>query len=299
MYKLDFHGDDYAISVNNSKRMIELIESGRLNSISIIANMGCFDECMSLLHDKWDGFKNKPLISVHINLIDGYLLSSDNPNIIQDNSWGNLFIRSLFPFPGKKAYKNSLSTEISTQIKRVFDSIKDLKDDNEHPVSLRLDSHVHTHMIPLIFDAMTDALNSLNMSSRVSYIRNSCEPIKIFFKTPGVKGTFPAINLIKNLILNILGKRVLRYCHSQNIDTGMLWGLMLSGNMDRKRIDILLPKMSEYARKKDSYLEVLCHPGIVLIEEKRPEYGKDDLASFFSKNRDAEYDMIMNHTDVY
>lgn len=299
MYKIDFHGDDYAISLNNSKRMIELIESGRLNSISIIANMGCFDECMKLLCEKWDGFENKPLISVHINLIDGYLLSSASPNVIQDNSWGKLFIRSLFPFPRKKEYKKSVSAEISAQIKRVYESIKDLKDDNGQPLTLRLDSHVHTHMIPVVFDAMTDSLDSLNMRSKVSYIRNSSEPIKMFFDTPSIKGTFPAINLIKNIILNILSKRVVRYCSAKNIETGMLWGLMLSGNMDQKRIDILLPQMSQYARKRDLYLEVLCHPGIVLPEEKRPEYGKDDLASFFSENRDTEYDMIMSHTDVY
>ena len=299
MYKIDFHGDDYAISVNNSKRMIELIDSGRLNSISIIANMGCFDECMDLLLDKWDSFENKPLVSVHINLIDGYQISQTDSEVIQDNSWGNLFLRSFFPFFGKKAYKKALSAEISAQIMRVHDSIKDLKDDNGLPVSLRLDSHVHTHMIPLVFDAMTAALDCADMTKKVTYIRNSCEPVRVFFETPGIKETFSYVNLIKNLILNILGKRVLKYCKSHSIETGKLWGLMLSGNMDRERIDILLPKMSKYAKENDQYLEVLCHPGIVLENEKRPEYGKDDLNCFFSKNRDAEYDMIMNHTDIY
>ena len=61
MHRLDFHADDYGVSINNSKRIIELIRSGRADSISFIPNMGCFDECMALLKDNWDGFEKKPL----------------------------------------------------------------------------------------------------------------------------------------------------------------------------------------------------------------------------------------------
>jgi len=295
MYKLDFHADDYGISINNSKRIIQLTEAKRLDSFSIIANMGCFEECMELLRNAWPKLENKPLISIHINLIDGYKLSSSVSNDIQDNSWGRLFIKSLLPGSKRKALRAELSKEIAAQIKAVYTELSSLKNDDSSPIALRLDSHVHTHMIPVVFDAMTDALEDLNLLSEVTYIRNSAEPLCMFFTTKGVKGTFSYINVIKNIILNMLSKRVSKKCLKYNISTGILWGLILSGRMDTQRIDALLPQMESYASSKDKYLEVLCHPGIVLPSENRPEYGKDDLVAFFSPNRDIEYDMIMMH----
>ena len=294
MYSIDFHADDYGISLNNSKRMIELINAGRLDSISIIPNMGCFDECMALLRDNWDGFPVKPLISVHINLIDGFMLSSEDKSTILNNTWGKLFIRSFSVF-GRKRFKEQLCAEIEAQIKTVCDATADLTDDKGSYIQLRLDSHVHTHMIPIVFDSMIEALRNSAALSKVSYIRNSTEPLKPFFANADIRGTYPAVNVIKNLILNILGRRVAGKCDQLGIQTGMLWGLIMSGCMDRERVDILLPRISSIAQKKDEYLEILCHPGIVLADEKRPEYGPDDLTAFFSQDRDKEYDMIMSH----
>ena len=59
MYTADYHGDDFALSKNNSQRMLELIEAGKMDSISIISNMGCFSECMSLLRDRWGSLETK------------------------------------------------------------------------------------------------------------------------------------------------------------------------------------------------------------------------------------------------
>lgn len=291
MYSIDFHADDYAISLNNSKRMIELMETGKLDSFSIIANMGCYNECIDLLKEKWPSLPKKPLISIHINLIDGFWLSSAENEMIR-NSWGKLFLSSFLLSTGKKQLKDELSKEIKAQIKRVYDDTRTLTDSDGRPVALRLDSHVHTHMIPIVFDAMFEALEQLGLTKEVRYVRNSVEPLKPFCTKTGIKGTCPTVNAIKNIILNILGKRVYRKLKALDIPTGILWGLMMSGRMDLDRVNLLFPDISEIARAKDSYLEILCHPGIVLPEEKRPEYGPDDLDAFFSENRNVEYKMI-------
>ena len=118
MFKVDYHGDDYAVSVNNSKRMIELIKMGKLDSISIIPNMAAFDECMIMLKNEWASFDKKPLISVHINLIDGISLSgSKNPVMVNEkgnlsSSWGKYFIKSFIPGKGRKLLKEDLTQEI-------------------------------------------------------------------------------------------------------------------------------------------------------------------------------------------
>ena len=298
MYKLDFHADDYGVSINNSKRIIELIRSGHADSISFIPNMGCFDECMALFKDSWETFEKKPLISIHLNLIDGYKLSSANGQEIQDNTWFGHFIGSLIPGSKRKALKEYFVSEISLQIKNVYDQIYTLKDNDGNPVSLRIDSHVHTHSIPLIFDSLIEALKSLDLLEKTQYIRNPREPFLMFFTTKHVISRVPFINIIKNIILNVLGISMKKKLNRMNISSGIMWGLMMSGNMDVDRVNSLLPKMKKLAQKKDLHLEILCHPGIVLEDEKRPEYGNADMVAFFSKNRDVEYDMLINHISV-
>ena len=297
MFKVDYHGDDYAVSVNNSKRMIELIKMGKLDSISIIPNMAAFDECMIMLKNEWASFDKKPLISVHINLIDGISLSgSKNPVMVNEkgnlsSSWGKYFIKSFIPGKGRKLLKEDLTQEIKEQINRVYSYLATIDD-----IQLRIDSHVHTHMIPIVFDSAINALSRLNLLDKVSYIRVSKEPLGPFLKTEGVKGTFPLVNVIKNIILNILSGRVFAILKRLNIEGGLLWGLVMSGEMDVDRINKVSSSVFSYAQKLDLPIEVLCHPGIVLKEETSEEFGSLDMEFFFSDNRNVEYDAVLNRS---
>ncbi len=297
MFKVDYHGDDYAVSVNNSKRMIELIKMGKLDSISIIPNMAAFDECMIMLKNEWASFDKKPLISVHINLIDGISLSgSKNPVMVNEkgnlsSSWGKYFIKSFIPGKGRKLLKEDLTQEIKEQINRVYSYLATIDD-----IQLRIDSHVHTHMIPIVFDSAINALSRLNLLDKVGYIRVSKEPLGPFLKTEGVKGTFPLVNVIKNIILNILSGRVFAILKRLNIEGGLLWGLVMSGEMDVDRINKVSSSVFSYAQKLDLPIEVLCHPGIVLKEETSEEFGSLDMEFFFSDNRNVEYDAVLNRS---
>ena len=44
MINIDVHADDYGITMNTSKEMMEGINAGKLRSISIMPNMSCFEE---------------------------------------------------------------------------------------------------------------------------------------------------------------------------------------------------------------------------------------------------------------
>lgn len=297
MYGIDYHADDYAISMNNSRRMLSLVEAGKLDSFSIVANMSCYEQCMDYLKKRWDELPKKPLLSVHINLIDGLALSkAQDPILVDKNgylkaSWGDLFKASYLGGIKKIALKKELTAEIKAQIERVY---KDLPDG----CGLRLDSHVHTHMIPIVFDSMLDAVNELGIMDKLEFVRVSKEPLKMFLTTPGIVGTFPMVNMVKNIILNVLSGRAIRKLDELGIPNGRLWGLNMSGKMDLKRVNILAPKMIDYAKNEDVYLEVLCHPGIVLRQESLPEYGQGDLVEFFSSNRDLEFDAVMNRSKI-
>ncbi len=293
MYNIDFHADDYAASIENSKRIIELVQAGRIDSFSVLPNMGCYEECMNLLKDNWESFPKKPLISVHLNLIDGYWLSSKKPGRIIKNSWGKIFLHTMIPDHKRNRLLASYSAEIEAQIKAVTEKTADLRDDSGAPIALRIDSHVHTHMIPLVFDALMDALARTGLRNEVSFIRCSTEPLSMFLFTPGITGTISPVNIIKNIMIHILSHFVRDNLRGMNIDTGRLFGVAMTGEMDKRRVSILLPKMIKYARKKNAYLEILSHPGRTAGNEVSPEYGPDDRKAFLSPNRDVEYDMLM------
>ncbi|MCR4990774.1 MAG: ChbG/HpnK family deacetylase [Lachnospiraceae bacterium] len=297
MFKVDYHADDYGASPHNARRLLELANTGKLQSMSFLPNMGCYEECRDYLHKKWDSLEHKPLISIHINLIDGYSLSGcKNPILVNEDGiidckWENLFRYSFTPGKERTALKKDIRKEIKEQIKRVY---KDLPEG----CALRVDSHLHTHMIPIVFDSMIGALKDLSLLEKTEYIRISDEPIWPFLTTPGVAFTYPAVNIIKNRILHLLGERARWRVKRLGIEGGMLMGLYMSGCMDKKRLDLVMPKMRKFAQRKDRYLEIMTHPGIVLRSEDRPEYCKSDLLAFFSENRNIEYDMILNREDL-
>ena len=294
MYGIDFHADDYAASLENSKRIISLMKAGRINSFSVITNMECYDACMDLLQENWKDFPQKPLLSVHINLIDGYQLSSPKKEIIIHNSWAQLFFSCFLPGRKRDILRRALSAETEAQITAFLQKTKKLQDDRGNPLTLRIDGHVHTHMIPLVFSALMDALDRMGLREQVCFIRCSTEPLAMFLFTPGIVGTISPVNIVKNLILHLLSHSVRKKLLAANIETGRIFGLAMTGEMDLKRVSLLLPKMMRYARKKDAYLEILTHPGRCLPEELSVEYGPDDRKSFLASGRDIEYRMLMD-----
>ena len=46
---IEFHADDYGMSLPSSLRIIECIEKGNINGISLMPNAPCFAESMELL----------------------------------------------------------------------------------------------------------------------------------------------------------------------------------------------------------------------------------------------------------
>ena len=290
MYQIYYHSDDYGISPNSSKRILELVREGHLDSISIIPNMHYYDECIDILKTEWRSLPIKPKISVHINLVDGIGVSSGWTSPM---SWGQLFLKSFIHNNGYRAARTLITDEICEQIRRLYADIKDLPGvDGE----LRLDSHQHTHIVPIVFDSMLDAIklasdrDGVAYDSKLTYIRLSSEPFWMFMTTPGVVGTFPIINLVKNIILRVLGVSAHKKLTKRGIMHGMICGLNMSGCMDGKRMALLMPKLEAYAKKRDIYMEIFGHAGIVLPEEVSPEFGESHRIFYVDANRDVEYE---------
>ncbi len=310
---IDYHGDDYGVSVNNAVRMMELIEGEKLDSISIIPNMTAFDESMDLLNDRWDSLKVKPLVSVHLDIVDGFSLAGLTDPLftceyndegmsrrVFHTSWGKLLLASYIPVR-RRRIREDLTREFVLQIKRVRDRLSAGANDQKaadtsdvtdsRRVGIRLDSHMHTHMIPVVFDAMMEAVDELGLTDEIAFVRVSREPISPFRK---IRGTYPRVNMVKNILLNLLSYRAERKLDKRGISYGLLWGLIMSGRMDKERVELLMQDMKDYAVRKDKVLEVLCHPGIALREEGYAEYGADDRLFLYSDDRDVEYEAAKN-----
>ena len=298
LYSIDIHADDYALSVNNSRRILQLIKDGKLDSISVIPNSSSFDECMEMLCESWESFAKKPLVSVHLNIADGYSLSGITDPMLTAKlgesrvfcaSWGRLFL-SLFVPGRREAIRAELKKEFAAQIKAVSGRLPaGVNPTGAREGTLRLDSHTHTHMIPVVFDAMTDAVHESGMADKLSFVRVSGEPLMPFIR---ITGTFPAVNLVKNLILNVLSIRARRKLRHAGVSFGILWGILMSGRMDKKRVELLLPVITEYARRRGEKLEILFHPGRVLQGEEHPEFSRGDDLFVRSDNRDDEYQAV-------
>lgn len=284
------HADDYGISPINSQKYITLLQHGCLDSISILPNTQYFEQCASMLMEKLDSFPKKPLYSVHLNLVDGLSVSTKHLSLIHDDnkcittSWGKLFLASFIPSPKRKALKQQLKEEIYAQILKVHTAY-------DYQSSLRIDSHMHTHMIPIVSEALYEVVTENNLS--VQFIRMTREPLHLFFRNLKYVTTYSPINLVKNIILNILAPQLNKKLQKLSIPSSYLLGVMMSGHMDYSRVSALSPLFSQYAKEHNKDLEILFHPGQMDSSELGIAQNKKDIYEFYlSDNRNIEYECI-------
>lgn len=293
---IDIHADDYAYSINTSKDMLECMEAGNLDSFSIICNTTHFDESMELLYAKIPTLKFLPYISIHLNLPEGKGVTDLLPI-----SWAKLFLSS-YSFSRnsvKEKLKKELKWQIDTTQKAIEKCIKIAKDNNIecHQKGIRLDSHIHTHPIPVVWQALTEVIEEEKYD--IEYIRNPKEPIMPFLKKKELLSTYGIVNMIKNRILMFYSNKIDRYCDLHKIGKMYMWGLMMSGHMDFDRVKAVYPQMSKKAQEDKRKLELLFHPGRASEDEYSsemdPNYFRD---SNLSENRHIEKNAVMNIKDI-
>ena len=285
---VDIHADDFALSENSDKDILQLCKEGKLDSISIIPNLECFETAVAKFLSVQEESDKKILVSVHLNFMEGKCCAEKSllPDLIDSEgfftaSWGKLFIWNYIPFMRKKI-KIQLKTEILAQIKKCIAA--NVIDKNE----IRIDSHQHPHMIPVVFDALKEAVLELeNDGCKIEYIRNTQDPILLY----GGKDIF-SMNTIKCLILNFYSQKVKKYLVSKKLPVNYLCGVYFSGKMD-SRLKKVLPNFIKKADKQNWNIELLFHPGTMLKSELTSEFKKEGFNEFhLSENRKIEYNIV-------
>lgn len=293
MKKIDVHADDYGLTLNTSRDIMEGINAGKLHSISIMPNTTCFDKTREYFYNHIERDK-MPVISVHLNFMEGYCVSgkSELGYLVDEEglfhiSWGTL-VKYNYNFVIRNKVKEQLKKEIKAQLFRVIEGYHLL----ENGRKLRVDSHQHTHMIPIVMESLLEVIGEESIPTE--YIRISKEPWMVYLKKVHFIPSYRIINMVKVMILNWYSIGDEKLLKAAGIPTMLLSGVMLSGKMDIVRVRALLPDLKEYAKKKNVQLEVLFHPGTALKEEVGREFNHPDANEFYlSSNRRVEYDAMM------
>ena len=293
MKQIDVHADDYGLTLNTSRDIMAGINAGKLNSISIMPNTTCFEETKEYFEKNMDKSKS-PKLSVHLNFMEGYCVADKsklgflvNEEGLFDISWGTL-VKYNYNFAVRNKVKNQLKIEIKAQLERVIAAYHLL----EKGRKLRVDSHQHTHMIPMVMEALLEVIREEGYPTE--YIRISKEPWPVYLKKVHFISSYRIINMIKVIILNWYSVKDEKLLADMGISTMLLSGVFLSGKMDIVRVRALLPELKEYADEKKVQLELLFHPGTALKEEIGKEFNHPGANEFYlSGNRQVEYDAMM------
>lgn len=295
---VDIHADDYCISPHPSEDILNCIRTGKLDSISVLTNMSCYEVYAEKFCNEQHLWPKQPKLSIHLNFMEGHCLADPGkvPHLVDEHgyfhiSWGTLFLWNYSP---KKfmIIKKELKEEIKAQTERFIEYFGDDK-------PLRFDGHQHTQMLPICYWALLEVI--VEQHYPTEYIRITKEPIIPYLQSFSLWKTYKPVNWIKNILLNFyaLGmERTMRQnkpaWQKDNIPI-ILWGVLMSGRMNEERINKLFPAMLAKAEKKERVLEVLFHPGTVLQEELQEEFSNTGANEFhISEGRQIEYKTVMS-----
>lgn len=169
---IEYHADDYGLFPTQSRRIADCCLNGVTNRVSVMPNSPYLPECMEILRP----IEKDSRIAVHLNFMEGHSICIPeeidflvNKQGIFNVSFGKLLL--AFVLPSRLKYRAQLKKEIHAQIHAVTPYLEGRP--------LRIDSHSHYHMLPVVFDALMDVIQEENLS--VSYIRIPEEYMKIYF----------------------------------------------------------------------------------------------------------------------
>ena len=318
---VEYHADDYGLFVEQSKRILTCITDGACNGVSIMPNSPYLGECMKMLEEAGvlvgsetapaarnpglmervpggsaseQGGVRRVRITVHLNLVEGRALCApDQVPLLTDDKgifrigFGKLFLGSYLP--GRTRLRRQICREFRAQIRACLPYMP--ADD------VRLDSHTHTHMAPVVFDAMMDAAAAENL--QIANIRIPAEVPSIYRKHRSELTDQAFINRIKVLVLNFCARRNLRKYKNTAFapclkNPAVFAGVMCSGRMNPTNVSAIRADLEAEAAARDAELELLFPPGAVYEPEDIAQITLDGDREFLTdRRRDQEAESLI------
>lgn len=288
---LIIHADDYGITLEQSRAILDLSDAcgghGALSSISIFANSPAFAECADLARP----FVERGAISigVHVNVVEGHPLSDprDIPLLVNEHGTFNhaftgLLLASSLHTVDRDGIREQLAREIAAQLERYLEAFP------EQRRRLRIDTHQHTHMVPLVHDALIAA--SRRADCVATRARIPVEPIGPYLAHPARAVKVAPINLVKDALLKFLAPHCRKDLEDECVVPAFS-GIVMSGRMDKMTPEILAD-LEARAAKEGRDLEVLFHPVSVPIEQCLDPENLPFARACASPGRDREAQLI-------
>jgi predicted glycoside hydrolase/deacetylase ChbG (UPF0249 family) len=281
---INIHADDWGISDEITDNILDCINNGIVNSISIVNNTNSFDYSMNQLKNL-----NKDIrLNLHLNLVEGFPITSKSeiPNLINKNGefkftflelWLKYLTSSIIK---RKRIRHQIKTEIECQIKKYCNHFN-----NEIP--LRIDSHMHFHMIPFVFDVLLE----LSEVYKIEFIRI---PRELRYYNSATNKNYLSSNLIKNVLLNCLAKHSLVKLKKRNIQWNQYFiGVLATGDVSIDDIDSALKTINKKGKAKS--VDILFHPGGVKDSKSITWTNKKMFLDYYSSiNRKKESNVLKN-----
>ena len=279
-----FCADDYGISTYGNSRIENCLKNGVLNKVSVLPNGKVLD-FKKRLSDK------DAILSLHINLVEGRPLSNpdDVDLLVSESGYFKYSFIGLFFLSisnKRKEFEKQVYTEIQSQIKFWKTAMGE-------DTFISIDSHQHTHMIPLIFKTLMRVIEDEGLT--VQSIRIPAEPISPYVFTPSLYFEYNLIGLIKQWLLKTFALVNRKELKTSKIQSAYFMGILFSGKLNEARIRKLLPHYLKLANKYNKNIEIGFHPGYVKSEEKLIDGNRQDFSKFYySPWRNTEYNTLLN-----
>ena len=274
------HADDCGLSAGITDGIVACHDRGWLQRTSAVANGAAWDYAVAALHDR-------PTLAValHLNVFEGRPLSPPADVNLLVNTEGR-FTRGFVALwaeelKGGKAsqLRKQIRLELTRQIERFSEAFGDRG-------PLTVDSHVHYHLLPPVFDELI----ALCAEYPIGTIRLPREPLY----WPLTKGAPqpPLVNVAKNLVLRALCARARPILDGQSLKTTEAFvGVLGTGAMTLAHVRAALEHLRQ--RGVRGSVEILFHPGRARADEASLWSDRPELREvYLSADRDREAEVV-------
>ncbi|MDD3420443.1 MAG: ChbG/HpnK family deacetylase, partial [Candidatus Gastranaerophilales bacterium] len=216
------NADDFGISKDTNMAILKGLQEGSLTSTSLMANTDAFEHAVDEILPQIDDIKP----GIHLNIIEGKSLLKKNRTSVlctKDGDYNNGYF-ALWAKSNDPKFLEETEMEFRSQIEKILDKTT---------TANHIDSHVHTHAIPKIFELTCKLAEEYG----IKYTRTQME---IPYLIPSVKKNlnlkYP-LNLIKNGLLNSFTHQNKKTLQKYNLLTNDYFiGVSYTGFMDEKAI---------------------------------------------------------------
>ncbi len=278
------NADDYGRTEGITNSILEAVDKGALNGVSIIVNGDDFDRAAA------EAAKRPQLrVSIHLNLTDGKPLAHNVGELTGlDGLFNNTFIFLWLKYlmlPRNRRY--ILFREAKEEIKAQIERFRETFPNNK----IFIDGHEHIHMIPFVFDTVLELVDEF----KIKYIRVPDEPL--FFDMSRMTN-YISLNMVKYIVLKLLSRRSRRVIKEKNLSLvstpDAFLGVLFSGKMTGGNVVCGFKKILKQ-KKIPKNVEVLFHPGIAKKNEESLFYTRDRFKKwYFSPERKKEAEGLIS-----